>query len=93
MKGYQNKFISLLNERDFKQMQTFARGDEFASIKNYVAEKLKKTRFTAEQRSEIESFFANAFNKVNIVSGTGLPSRDDVSSTLGTRQYQLKHGD
>jgi hypothetical protein len=79
MKGYHNKFISQLKEQDFKQMQTFARGDEFKSIKNYVAEKLKKTRFTPEQQTEIENFFANAFNKVSIVSGTGLGNKDQVS--------------
>lgn len=71
MKAHHNKFIATLKEKDFKQLETFAREDEFDSIRRYIGEKLKHGKFTAAQRSDLENFFANAFNKASTVQGTG----------------------
>jgi len=71
MKIYHNKFLSQLKEKDFKQMEVFAREDSFDSIRNYIRDKLKNGKFTAAQKSEIENFFANSYNKASIVTGTG----------------------
>ncbi|KAI6177159.1 hypothetical protein M3Y97_00876600 [Aphelenchoides bicaudatus] len=80
MRVYHNKFLSQLTEKDLKQMETFAREDEFEAIRTYIKEKLKNSKFTAAQKSELENFFANVYNKANIPVG------------MGTRQYELKHG-
>ncbi|KAI6201448.1 hypothetical protein M3Y96_00842800 [Aphelenchoides besseyi] len=70
-----------MKDRDFKQLQTFAREDEYDSIRSYVNEKIKDSgrSLSATDRSELENFFVNAFGKVTIVAGTG------------SRQYELKH--
>jgi len=93
MKIYINKFLSQLKEKDFKQMEVFAREDSFDSIRNYIRDKLKNGKFTAAQKSEIENFFANSYNKASIVTGTGLSKMIfKFNHCLGTRQYELKHG-
>lgn len=76
MKVYHNKFLSQLKEKDLKQMETFAREDEFDAIRRYIAEKLKTSKFTAPQRNDLENFFANVYNKATIVSGLGTVKYD-----------------
>jgi hypothetical protein len=71
MKAYHSKFLSQLKEKDLKQMETFAREDEFEAVRKYIAEKLKSSKFTAAQRSDLENFFANVYNKATVVTGTG----------------------
>lgn len=72
MKGYINKFISQLKENDFKQIAMFAKEDEWDSIRKYIKEKLKNSKYTSIQKSELENFFASVYSKVTSVSGTGM---------------------
>lgn len=80
MKTYHVRFISRLSEKDFKQMETFAREDEFDSIRRYICEKLKDSKLKTAQKNEIEMFFSNVYAKTTIAVGTG------------TRQYELRRG-